>query len=153
LKEKNMKNITLRSTIILASLFVMLSTGALAQRSQSLYAEVPFDFYLKGKKVPAGEYTIERVNQDSNQAIMILKRRSDGSSVAVITCLLSTARTSDDTAGASLLFDRIASTYFLAGIENSAGNYSARFPRSKAAIRDIGQMTGKPETVTVSLRR
>jgi hypothetical protein len=148
-----MKNITLRSTVILASLFVMLSTSALAQRSPLLSADVPFDFYLKGKKIPAGEYTVERVNGDSTQAIMVLRRKSDGSSVAMITGLLSDVRSGSDTGVAALTFDRIASNYYLSGIDNPAGNYSASFPRRKRSRGEIGQLSVKPETVSIGLRR
>jgi hypothetical protein len=144
-----MKNVTLRSNIILSSLLVILSASTYAQSSQSLFANVPFDFFLEGKKIPAGEYSVERLNRQSTYAAVVLKRKSDGRSMAMISGLISDVSPGWD---ARLTFDRIASTYYLVGIQNPAANYALNLPRTKRGVAAAGKLSGIRERVTLVLR-
>jgi len=83
-------------------------TSAFAQ-SQPLRANIPFDFYVAGKLLPAGAYTIETAGQGS--AIQLWDR--NGNSAFVMT---RSHKPNNSTDSNRLVFHRYGTTSFLSGI-------------------------------------
>ena len=101
-------NITI-AMMILAGAF---TASALAQtnRAQPMVANIPFDFNVGSKNLPAGKYTITVVNPASDRKALQI-RSSDGRSTAITqtTGIIGTA--SETT---KLVFHRYGDHYFFA---------------------------------------
>ena len=64
-----MKNITLKSLVVLAGVFS--AAGALAQ-GNAVTANVPFAFSVQNKMLPAGHYQVEQIgSQDDPDGILL----------------------------------------------------------------------------------
>src|SRR5687768_9053034 len=142
-----MKHLTFRNSTVSIALLVILALGAHAQQDRRLIADIPFDFSGNGKNVPAGEYTIQKVNPHTNQAILMISRRSDGKSVTILNGVLATPRGTMP----AMLFEQIGDTYHLAEIRNPGANFAATFPPS-SRMRDGSKFAAlKKQKVTVAL--
>ena len=62
---------------MMLSFFVALAvTSARAQSARTFSIEIPFDFVVKGKLLPAGRYTIGRLNASEPSVLLI--KSADG---------------------------------------------------------------------------
>ena len=96
------------ATAAVLALAIMLWVTSDFAQSQPLRANIPFDFYVAGKLLPAGAYTIETAGQGS--AIQLWNR--NGNSAFVMT-----RDQKDHPAGSNrLVFRRYGTTSFLSGI-------------------------------------
>jgi hypothetical protein len=84
--------------------------AASAQTPQHLAVNVPFDFAVGDRQLPAGRYHIRRVNPDSESALLI--ESADGRARATV--LTNAARGAS--ARATLTFKRYGDRHFLAGV-------------------------------------
>ena len=101
-------NITI-AMMILAGAF---TASALAQtnRAQPVVANIPFDFNVGSKNLPAGKYTITVVNPASDRKVLQI-RSSDGRSVAITQTTGVVITASEKT---KLVFHRYGDQYFFA---------------------------------------
>lgn len=138
-------------TVVTAlSLSITLSVAAFAGLAYRVKANIPFDFMVGGNKLPAGEYTVERMNQVGVLAI----RSAETKSGVQFTTLNGNSK--DDTA--KLVFRRYGNQYFLAKVQDGysdgvelikskAEREAARAGRDHLALNNAG-----PEIVTVTAR-
>ncbi|HSZ60289.1 MAG TPA: hypothetical protein VK828_00745 [Terriglobales bacterium] len=108
---------------------VVLSGMAAAQMhsNTTIIAQVPFDFMVANKVVPAGQYTVQAFAVDTN----ILVIRNPGSTVG----LFSRVSLTESKQGAThyaLLFNHYGNRYFLAGVEIEGSKTAYRVTKSKA---------------------
>ena len=143
-----MKHITFRNSIVLAALLAILAVGSYAQQAPRLTADIPFDFYVNGKNVLAGEYIVQKLNPNTNQAVLVISRRSDGKHVTVLNGVLATPRG----AMPAMLFEKIGDTYHLAEIRNPGANFAATFPSRSNARNGSKLAAARKEKVTIALR-
>jgi hypothetical protein len=99
---------------------------ALAQMHTTLKADVPFDFVVRGKVLPAGEYTI---SESSGSAAIIVRNTSTNESVAVITSFASKKAGDDDS---KLVFHLAGDRYHLSTIRTGSEMYDRETIKSKA---------------------
>ena len=97
------------ATIILVGAFTV-SAHAQTAGSQRVVANVPFDFHVGTKKLPAGKYTITVINPSSDRKTLQL-RSSDGRSVAMT---LTTEVIGTASENAKLVFHKYEDQYFFA---------------------------------------
>ena len=102
-----------RQAYKLMALLVLVGSVALAAQAQTsgrtrLIANVPFQFNVGEKTMPAGEYTVIQVNPSSDQAVLQL-RSKDGSRTVMIQTSNVTGKASES---ARLVFNRYGSQYF-----------------------------------------
>ncbi len=138
-------------SVLALGLFVALAaTSAHAQTSELIKADVPFDFTIKGKTLPAGEYVVRRMN-DSSTALMV--RSTNGRDVMIFLTIAADAD-GNNNAG-KLVFNKYGSQYFLAKVQR-AGGIAQEVPASRrerdlrkelAAARNL-----RHETVTIAAR-
>lgn len=100
------RNFAIAAVLALATMLWVTSTFA---QSQPLRANIPFDFYVAGKLLPAGAYIIETAGQGS--AIQLWDR--NGNSAFVMT---RNQKPNHSTDSNRLVFHRYGTTSFLSGV-------------------------------------
>jgi hypothetical protein len=129
---------------------VVLSGMAAAQfhSNTRIVAQVPFEFVVADKVVPAGQYFVETATIDGD----ILMIRNPGSKVG----LFSTSSRNEGKQGATryaLVFNRYGDRYFLAGVELAGSKIAYRVTKSKAeAELEAENVSATKETVLAYLK-
>jgi hypothetical protein len=109
-----------------------LGLGARAQEQDTVVANVPFDFVIAGKILPAGAYRVSRVNTTGNRELEI-------SSYDTRTGVLFIPTVFDDfqTGHAQLNFEHVGNKYFLSAIETPIGAYAITIPPSAIKLAQM----------------
>jgi hypothetical protein len=115
-----MKRITAIALLVIANLAM---AGTSFAQSKVVRANVPFDFTVGDKLLPAGTYTIK---ETSDHLIMI---RNHDKPIAVISLVNGDSRNSPN--GGKLMFHRYGSQYFLSEILCDQANMNLQVPQSK----------------------
>ena len=114
--------------LVVVTLVVLSGMAAAQMHSDTrIVAQVPFDFVVANKVVPAGQYLVRAATVNSD-TLMI---QNPGSKVS----LFSTASRTEGKQGAThyaLLFNHYGDRYFLAGVEIEGSNIAYRVTKSKA---------------------
>ena len=142
-----------RHTYTIVALMVLIGSLAVAAQAQTgsrtqLVANIPFQFNVGDKAMPAGAYTVSQVNPSSDHAVLQL-RSKDGKSVMIqMTNMIGKANET-----ARLVFNRYGSdSYFAEAWIPSDGN-GLQAPRSKSERAARQELAGvKPVTETVALK-
>jgi hypothetical protein len=99
---------------------------AFAQMRTTLKADVPFDFVVGGKLLPAGEYAIA---EDPGSPAMIVRNESSEHSVIVLTNHSDKKPGSEDPA---LVFHLAGDRYYLAAVKTGSEAFDREAIKSKA---------------------
>ena len=141
--------------VVLATAFVSVQAQSLAYR---IRVNIPFDFSIADKKLPAGKYSIGRAVQNSDDTVLSIL---DGRSHTKETRLSIPVRSLGAKSQAMLVFHRYGNEYFLYQVWAAGETTGRQFPKSSAE-REIqsrlvtnetaGKVTPKVtvETVTVA---
>jgi hypothetical protein len=113
---------------ILACLAMFAATFAKAEAGGSPF-RVPFDFIVRGQKLPAGEYTVERVNRGDPSVLII--RDTYGAKVLVFLTLPLEASILEDRS--ALVFHRCGDSYFLFQIWTAEDKKLRELPSNTSA--------------------
>jgi hypothetical protein len=97
-------------------MLTVVSAGAQSKRSS--ITNIPFDFVVGGKILPAGDYTIEPNRRDSEN-VWLIKPKDGGTSAFVITNPVRATETQETT---KLVFHKYGDQYFLSQIWTAGGN-------------------------------
>jgi hypothetical protein len=116
-----MKRITAIALLAIAN-FAM--AGMSFAQSYGVKANVPFDFTVANKLLPAGSYTIIR------ESTGLIEIRNHDKPVAVLTVVTHDENTSSD--GGKLIFHKYGDQYFLSEILSDWATMNVSVPRSKA---------------------
>jgi hypothetical protein len=143
-----------RHVYTIVALMVLVGSMAVAAQAQTgsrtqLVANIPFQFNVGDKAMPAGEYTVSQVNPSSDHAVLQL-RSKDGKSTIMIQMTNMIGKANET---ALLVFNRYGSdSYFAeAWIPSDAGGLQAPKSKSERAARQ--ELAGvKPATETVALK-
>jgi len=114
-----------------------------------LRANIPFDFVVADKKSPAGEYSIGRARQDSDDSFLVISG-ADGRAKAIHLSIPVEARVLKNEG--TLVFHRYGDQYFLSQVwpaSASTGRELARSlsERELAANSSAGKMANKTQAV------
>jgi hypothetical protein len=129
---------------------VVLSGMAAAQRigSTKVVAQVPFEFMVANKIVPAGECVVQAANDDGR----ILVIRNTEAKVALMSTS-SQAEGKQDASDYALVFQHYGDRYFLSGIKLQGSNITYLLPESKVEAELRAQNTSATEeTLRASLK-
>jgi hypothetical protein len=99
-------NIAIAMIILVGAFTVHAQTAG----SQPVLANIPFDFHVGTKKLPAGKYTVTVINPASDRKVLQI-RSSDGRSAAITQTTGIIATASENT---KLVFHRYGDQYFFA---------------------------------------
>lgn len=116
----------------------MIAVGASAS-AQSLHykmtANIPFEFTVANKKLPAGEYSVTRAQENSGDLVLQISSKDGSESISRLTIPVSTLEPKDD---GRLMFHRYGDQYFLFEIWPAGGSTGRELPKSRAE-RDAEQ--------------
>jgi hypothetical protein len=148
MKREFLKSFTmLMLAIALASL-----TTAQAQSTNQMKANIPFRFIIGDQTLPAGEYTVRYINQDSGKTALLFKS-TDGKASRIVN--LMTAQRGETKA--SLVFNQYGDTYFLSEVWTGGDQYGLTLPKSRAEREmkngDLSQREANRVTVALNTRR
>ncbi|HEX8843955.1 MAG TPA: hypothetical protein VF791_04900 [Pyrinomonadaceae bacterium] len=157
-KEREMKKQALKAVTMLISIIALAFMTAVAtsaqSRGHSLKADIPFDFAVGDKMLPAGEYTVGKASTQDDSVISI--RSNEGSQSAVR--LTNNVQANAPKKRALLIFNRYGNTYFLAQIWTAGSTEGREMLKSKAEraaeselakIHSGSDLAKNVETVTV----
>jgi hypothetical protein len=109
----------------LSSLTLFTAAGAFAQSTQVLKADIPFEFHVGGKTLPAGTYHVRPQIQPGILSI----RSAEGEDGAVVQTNGGGSRRDLDTG--KLVFTRYEDTYFLSMVWTPGYEQGRELPKSK----------------------
>jgi len=113
-----MKKQTLRKFTLLSFLLMLAAVTVSAQSERIRVINIPFNFIVGQKTLPAGEYTLEPNRKDSDNVWLLQSK--EGHASALFTT--NTVRTSETQEAARLVFHRYGGQYFLSQIWTPGGN-------------------------------
>ena len=119
-----MKRITAIALLAIAN-FAM--AGMSFAQSYGVKANVPFDFTVANKLLPAGTYTMIR------ESTGLIEIRNHDKPIAVLTVVNQDVNKSTD--GGKLIFHKYGDQYFLSEILSDWATMNVNVPRSKAETR------------------
>ncbi|HET9532427.1 MAG TPA: hypothetical protein VFQ92_18865 [Blastocatellia bacterium] len=138
-----MKNRILR-TIAMLSLAAAISVATVsAQTRTHLEADIPFDFVVGEKTLPAGHYTIKNASRNLQEAILI--RSKDGSESALIITGSVSGRTIQKSG--KLVFHQYGDKHFLAQVWPSGTETGREVRESKTEQERVREMVRAIRTV------
>ena len=130
---------------------LLLLSGLMAAQSLSnstVKAQVPFDFTVNNKIIPAGECVVGAAGMD-NQALVVRNAEARKSALS-LSSRQETGRPSENTV---LVFKRYGSQYFLSSIRLEGSNTTYDFPENKAeAELRAHNVSAEQTTLLASLR-
>ena len=145
-----MKKIDVKRFVLLGLLLSVSAICVYAQGKPLIHkVEIPFDFSIGDKTLPAGAYSVTRVNQEK---IMLRLRRDDGRET--INIITSTVQTNEAPKTGKLVFRRYGKTYFLFQIWESDEVQGHQLQRSRAERsfeRDLTKIGEEPSTVDLAV--
>lgn len=134
----------------LVLLAALVATSASARTSRSLVVNIPFDFTVAGKLLPAGQYQLERSTQASTEGLSL--RNVDGN--AGVFVLTSTLQSNERQSQSRLVFKRYKDQYFLSQFWTSgeaSGRELIKSDRELNAERELARAGDAPERVSVAV--
>ena len=143
--------------ILLGAIVLLASVGPTQAQSLGgtrIKANIPFDFNISEKKLPAGEYSVGRATNQSDDLIVSISDR-DGHAKAIR--LSNTVVRSRPTGKALLVFHRYGDQYFLSQVWPAGATTGREFRKSKSELEAQKQLARggvaenvKVETVTIA---
>lgn len=126
--------------------------NANAQATQLFTADIPFDFHVRGERLPAGEYTVRCLNPSSDVKVLQL-RKTDGE----FSIMLHTNSIVGRMASKSrLVFNRYGNQYYFAQawlVSERIGMQASRSRQEKATAKEMARLAYKPEMVALTINR
>ena len=123
-------NVLTKVTLLGAMLLVTSVASAQGQSlANRITANIPFDFSVGEKKLPAGKYSISRVNQTIGDAVLSVL--DDDGHAKTIRLSNPTQRLSPNSK-ATLVFHRYGDQYFLFQVWPAGATTGRQFPKSRS---------------------
>jgi len=129
---------------------VVLSGLAAAQLigRTGVVAQVPFEFMVANKIVPAGEYEVQAITTDGRTLVI----RNAEANVGLFSSS-SQAEGKQNASNYALVFKHYGDRYFLSGIKLQGSKVTYRLPESKLEVELRAQnVSAREETLRASLR-
>ena len=145
----------LYTTFAMMSLLMALAIASVqAETLGKLKVNIPFDFNVGSKTLPAGEYSVKRLTQTS-----MLVMSADGKQSAVALTIGSTQQGANEQAAAErLVFHQYGNQYFLAQVWMARDGEGRALNKSDAERKAAGTLKlaahdAKPQTIVVAAKR
>ena len=133
----------LKAVVMISVLIGLSAVSTRAQAGNSFTVNVPFDFSVSGKTLPAGEYMVIRVGV-SRDALTMCSKDGKGSASA----LTKTIETRDIQNQTRIVFRRYGKQYFLSQVWISGRSTGRELFTSKVE-RELTRGAAKPGTIAV----
>ena len=128
---------------------VLAAVTASAQSAKQMTANIPFQFTIGNQTLPAGEYTIRYINQDSGKNTLLIKS-TDGRNSRIVQ--MTPAQKSTPAEKASLVFNQYGDSYFLSEVWNAADQFGLSLPKSRAE-RELERRLAQEESKRMDVAR
>ena len=137
------------TVLSISALILALAVPLLAQTIR-LTANVPFEFVVNNRTLPAGEYSITR---DSSPLIVMIRNANERTGVLSMV-LPENLSSRSQSSPANLVFNRYGDKYFLSQINDGYVDVGYRLPQSRTE-RELETTASIPsrDTVTILARR
>jgi hypothetical protein len=142
-----MKKQALRTFTMLSLVLMLTAVSVCAQSERSGVLNIPFNFIVGGKTLPAGEYTVEPNRRDYDKVWLVQSR--DGRTSALFTTM--PVRASETQEKTKFVFHKYDDQYFLSQIWTPGGN-SGRELLVPRLERELAKNTAARRTVVVAAR-
>ena len=130
----------------LLGLSLLLATASAFAQTISLKANIPFNFVVNGKTLPAGEYTVKTMGSERTLSIR------DSSQTATSLVLANACESMQPADRTKLVFHRYGDSYFLTKVWISGNTSGHEIPASKQEAELAARYSG-PEVVAVAALR
>jgi len=140
-----MKKQAFTSFTILGLLLVMTAVSVHAQSQRSKATNIPFNFIVGQKTLPAGEYTVEPNRRDSDNVWLVQSK--DGHVSAVFTTM--SVRASEAQETIKLVFHKYGDQYFLSQIWTPGGNSGRELQMSRRE-RGLAKIAIERQTIVLA---
>ncbi|HEX6127095.1 MAG TPA: hypothetical protein VFZ23_17110 [Pyrinomonadaceae bacterium] len=144
-----MKNYIAGSIATTALIIFVFGFEASAQTANRLVADIPFDFYVRNEKLPAGKYMFERTSELTFPTALIVRSVDGPGRRSIIVSTIAgdvKARTSD---GLQITFNRYGSVFYLSGLNLAANSLSLKILKTSAE-REMARLADAAPPVTIS---
>jgi hypothetical protein len=137
------------SVVTMMSLLAALAVAGQASIVGTITVNIPFDFMVGEKKLPAGQYTIDRTNIRECLLISRIDRRAN------VLANTYPGRTSRKPSRVKLVFNRYGEQYFLSQVWGEGHTVAMQLSKSRAERelakkwKHLARNADEPETVTV----
>lgn len=118
---------TWKRLIMLSVLGVLTTVSAHAQYAKPFTVTIPFNFYVAGKTLPAGQYHVGRSTETTEEGLA-LRGTDGGSGVFVLTRGIQAGEVQQQS---KLIFRRYGDQYFLGEVWTFGRNTGRELPRSR----------------------
>ena len=125
-----MKNYIAGSIVATGLIIFVFGFEMNAQTPDTLVADVPFDFYVRNEKLPAGRYEFERSTRLTFPAPLIVRSAEGRSRRSILVPTLTGSRTDIRGEGLRITFRRYGSVSFLSGIALAADGLAMTIART-----------------------
>jgi hypothetical protein len=135
---------------IIALAFVS-ALAASAQNQRSIVVNIPFDFAVKGKTLPAGEYILSRGSTADKSGLMMQRRDSKANAIV----LTMSIQSRDNQEESRLVFNRYGEHYFLSQVwtaGDSEGRELFKSNQERSLETELAKNNAKPEMITLIVR-
>jgi hypothetical protein len=136
----------------LVLLAALIAQGVEARTSSNLIVQIPFDFQVAGKTLPAGRYLIERSTLSSAEGLSLRNTDQKHGAFVLTSTVQSRLRQSDS----RLVFNRYKDQYFLTQFWTSgeaSGRELIKSNRELNIERELAKAGDKPERVSIAIMR
>jgi len=127
---------------VLFTLICVLGLGlsAQAQEEDTLVANVPFDFVVSGRVLPAGHYRVSRVHPLTGSPELEISSYETRAGAFLIPTVFDSVQSRNT----QLNFEHVGDKYFLSGIETPIGTYAVTVPPSAIKLAQTEQHGTSP---------
>ena len=142
----------LKRLIMPSVLMMLLAVSTYAQAGWQFTVTIPFDFYVSGKTLPAGQYRVGRSTQSSAEGL-VLRGTDRRAGVFALTRGIQTVEIQQQT---KLIFRRYGDRYFLGEVWISGRSTARELPSSpkERLLRwEMAKLGTNPEKVAVLVEK
>jgi hypothetical protein len=123
---------------IVSLLSLLLVAGSAIAQTQHVRADIPFNFVVGNKTLPAGTYDVRRISSRDDKTLLLQSR--DGVSSMMLNS--NAAQTLEPSTKTKLVFNRYGNQYFLSQIwvnGEAGGRQLPKCSREKEVARELAQ--------------
>jgi hypothetical protein len=131
--------------LVALTLFAGLMVPATQAQSILLKADIPFNFVVGDKQLPAGEYHVKQTHPN----LTLIQSKDARSSAMVLTTAADSGKISDT---GKLVFNRYADQYFLSKIWAPSSDMGRELPKSRLE-REVAQRLSEGAPLVVAAKK
>ena len=140
-----MKRQALRTFTMLSLVLLLTAVSVSAQSERSGVLNIPFNFIVGGKTLPAGEYTVEPNRRDFDK-VWLVQSRDGRKSILFVTMSVRANETQENT---RLVFHKLGDQYFLSQIWTT-GDATGRELAPPRMERELAKNAVESRTIVLS---